>query len=89
MTGMKIDEVKSTVKTQRISAHSHVKGLGLNEEGKPVKINTSGSGNLHTLLLRHNLVLKTYSFRRTCRPGRCEGSRGSDRRSDPVQEDGG
>ena len=72
MTGMKIDEVKSTVKTQRISAHSHVKGLGLNEEGKPVKINTSGSGNLHTLLLRHNLVLKKhYSFRRTCRPGRC------------------
>lgn len=28
---MKIDEVKSTVKTQRISAHSHVKGLGLND----------------------------------------------------------
>lgn len=46
MTGMKIDEVKSTVKTQRISAHTHVKGLGLNEEGKPVKINTSGSGGL-------------------------------------------
>ncbi len=32
---MKIDEVKSTVKTQRISAHSHVKGLGLNENGEP------------------------------------------------------
>ena len=28
---MKIEEVKSSVKTQRISAHSHVKGLGLNE----------------------------------------------------------
>ena len=33
---MKIDEVKSTVKTQRISAHSHVKGLGLNENGEAI-----------------------------------------------------
>ena len=37
MTGMKIDEVKSTAKTARISAHSHVKGLGLNEAGEAVK----------------------------------------------------
>jgi len=33
---MKIEEVKSTTKTQRIATHSHVKGLGLNEEGKPI-----------------------------------------------------
>ena len=38
---MKIDEVKSTVKTQRISAHSHVKGLGLNEAGEAI---TAASG---------------------------------------------
>jgi RuvB-like protein 1 (pontin 52) len=38
---MKIDEVKSTVKTQRISAHSHVKGLGLNEAGEAA---TAASG---------------------------------------------
>ncbi len=30
---MKIEEVKSTTKTQRIAAHSHVKGLGLDEAG--------------------------------------------------------
>ncbi|KAH8272976.1 hypothetical protein KR018_002642, partial [Drosophila ironensis] len=30
---MKIEEVKSTVRTQRIAAHSHVKGLGLDETG--------------------------------------------------------
>ncbi|TVK90554.1 RuvB-like 1 [Bagarius yarrelli] len=30
---MKIEEVKSTTKTQRITAHSHVKGLGLDEGG--------------------------------------------------------
>ena len=34
---MKIDEVKSTAKTQRISAHSHVKGLGLGEGGEATK----------------------------------------------------
>lgn len=30
---MMIEEVKSTTKTQRIAAHSHVKGLGLIEDG--------------------------------------------------------
>ncbi|CAH1971484.1 unnamed protein product [Acanthoscelides obtectus] len=30
---MKVEEVKSIVKTQRISAHSHIKGLGLDENG--------------------------------------------------------
>ena len=30
---MKIEEVKSTTKSQRIAAHSHVKGLGLDEAG--------------------------------------------------------
>ena len=31
---MKIEEVKSTTKTERIASHSHVKGLGLNEQGE-------------------------------------------------------
>lgn len=35
---MKIEEVKSTTKTQRIAAHTHVKGLGLNESGVAIKI---------------------------------------------------
>nr|CAG4645478.1 EOG090X04OZ [Lynceus sp. MCZ IZ 141354] len=35
---MKIEEVKSTIKTQRISAHSHVKGLGLDESGNAIQI---------------------------------------------------
>ncbi|CAG7836717.1 unnamed protein product [Allacma fusca] len=33
---MKIEEVRSTAKTQRISAHSHVKGLGLDENRIPL-----------------------------------------------------
>lgn len=35
---MKIEEVKSTVKTQRISAHSHIKGLGLDENGVAIQM---------------------------------------------------
>ena len=35
---MKIEEMKSTVKTQRISAHSHVKGLCLGETGEALKV---------------------------------------------------
>lgn len=33
MSRMKIEEVKSTTKVQRVAAHSHIKGLGLNETG--------------------------------------------------------
>lgn len=33
---MKIEEVKSTVRTQRIAAHSHIKGLGLDDAGIPL-----------------------------------------------------
>ncbi|XP_055301090.1 ruvB-like helicase 1 [Sitodiplosis mosellana] len=35
---MKIEEVKSTVRTQRIAAHSHIKGLGLDENGEPIEV---------------------------------------------------
>lgn len=38
MSRMKIEEVKSTTKTQRIAAHSHIKGLGLGEEGAALPV---------------------------------------------------
>lgn len=34
---MKIEEVKSTTKTQRIASHSHIKGLGLDESGYAIQ----------------------------------------------------
>ncbi len=34
---MRIEEVKSTTKTQRIAAHSHIRGLGLDENGEPIQ----------------------------------------------------
>ena len=35
---MKITEIQSTTKTQRIASHSHIKGLGLDEHGNAVNI---------------------------------------------------
>eukprot|EP01051_Picozoa_sp_SAG22_P026915 SAG22_NODE_8746_length_632_cov_34.048780_1_plen_44_part_01 len=37
---MKIEEVQSTTKTARIAAHSHIKGLGLNEDGTAIEISS-------------------------------------------------
>ena len=38
MSRMKIEEVKSTTKTQRVAAHSHIKGLGLDENGTALQV---------------------------------------------------
>ncbi len=35
---IKVEEVKSTTKTQRIAVHSHVKGLGLADDGTAIDI---------------------------------------------------
>ena len=35
---MKIEEVKSTTRTQRVASHSHVKGLGLDEMGAAIPV---------------------------------------------------
>lgn len=43
---MKIEEVKSTVRTQRIAAHSHVKGLGLDASGIPQQMGAGLVGQL-------------------------------------------
>ena len=35
---MKIEEVKSTTKQQRVATHSHVKGLGLADDGSAAEV---------------------------------------------------
>ena len=35
---MKIEEVESTTRVQRVAAHTHIKGLGLNTEGEAQQI---------------------------------------------------
>ncbi len=57
---MKIEEVKSTTKTQRIATHSHVKGLGLDEAGNAIQ---SASGLVGQELARE--VSPDMSFSRT------------------------
>ncbi len=38
MSSIKIEEVKSTERMQRIATHTHVKGLGLKEDGTAIVI---------------------------------------------------
>lgn len=52
---MKIEEVKSTVKTQRIAAHSHVKGLGLDENGIPLQMGSGLVGQKHAREVFRNI----------------------------------
>lgn len=54
---MKIEEVKSTTKTQRIAAHSHIKGLGLDENGEALAM---GSGLVGQETAREVCVLSLY-----------------------------
>ena len=35
---MKIEEVRSTTRTQRVATHTHVKGLGLDEAGTALQV---------------------------------------------------
>jgi len=37
---MKIEEVKSVTKTQRVASHTHIKGLGLNDEGRALEVDS-------------------------------------------------
>ncbi len=55
---MKIEEVKSTTKTQRIASHSHVKGLGLNEDGAALPIGSGlvGQENAREVINKSSLV---------------------------------
>lgn len=42
MSEVKIEEIKSSSKAQRIAAHTHIKGLGLNELGEAIMPSASG-----------------------------------------------
>lgn len=54
---MKIEEVKSTVKTQRIAAHSHVKGLGLDESGVPLQMAAGLVGQKNAREVKQNFTI--------------------------------
>lgn len=71
---MKIEEVKSTVRTQRIAAHSHIKGLGLDEHGIPLDVGGGLVGQQAarevSSLIRNSLPLndRFYCIRNRRRP---------------------
>jgi riboflavin synthase len=47
MASMRIDQVKNTTREQRIAAHTHIKGLGLREDGsaEPIAAGFVGQEN--------------------------------------------
>lgn len=59
---MKIEEVKSTVRTQRIASHSHIKGLGLDENGIPLQIGAGLVGQKKTREVSENINLITLNL---------------------------
>jgi len=60
---MKIEEVKSTTKTQRIATHSHIKGLGLDENGYAIQTAAGLVGQEHAREVnsRHELYSSSRS----------------------------
>lgn len=50
---MKIEEVRSTTKTQRVAAHTHIKGLGLDENGMAIPISSGLVGQEAAREVRH------------------------------------
>ena len=41
---MKIEEVRSTTRTQRVATHTHIKGLGLDEAGNAINVQSGLCG---------------------------------------------
>jgi hypothetical protein len=56
---MQIQEVKSTAKTQRIDAHSHLRALGLNEDGTAQQ---NSGGFVGQLAAREASIYHIYAF---------------------------
>ena len=53
---MKIQEEKSTIKTQRISSHTQIKGLWLDKDGKPIEITCGLVGQIDARQARGIIV---------------------------------
>ena len=43
---MRVEEIKSASKEQRIAAHSHIKGLGLSEDGSAEPVSSGFVGQV-------------------------------------------
>lgn len=59
-----IEEVRSTTKTQRIASHTHIKGLGLKEDGSA---NPNAQGMVGQELAREVITWFYQGWRRGCR----------------------
>jgi RuvB-like protein 1 len=57
---MRISEVKSTTREQRIAPHTHIKGLGLNDEGRAYQQSDGFVGQSSAREVFLKIVLQTF-----------------------------
>lgn len=62
MSSIKIEEVKSTERLARIATHTHIKGLGLREDGTATPIAAGLVGQVKAREVRHRLCIARSRF---------------------------
>jgi RuvB-like protein 1 len=53
---MKIEEVQSTTKSARVAVHTHIKGLGLNDDGTALPLAAGLVGQEKAREVRNKLI---------------------------------
>lgn len=65
---MRIEEVASTTKSQRVATHTHIKGLGLAENGEALQVAAGFVGQVHVTDHSKTSVLQFDSFAQVLLP---------------------
>ena len=60
---MKIEEVQSTTKAARVAVHTHIKGLGLNEDGSALPLAAGLVGQEKAREVRNDSIQRENTFR--------------------------
>lgn len=63
---MKIEEVKSTMRAQRVAVHTHIKGLGLDESGAAEPIASGLVGQKQAREVRGSVSGSASGFETPC-----------------------
>jgi RuvB-like protein 1 (pontin 52) len=63
MASMRIDQVKNTTREQRVAAHTHIKGLGLRDDGsaEPIAAGFVGQENAREVCKLITLCISNHS----------------------------
>ena len=65
---MRIEEVKSTTRAQRVATHSHVKGLGLNDDGSAAEVAADEERRRAARAARGPALVETFQAKKSTAP---------------------